>query len=85
MSTRDPREFTHASNAIRCRYTDFTFFNRSHTAAKVVSSSDGGRTWGHKLTVGAEQSAWPGLLTLDQTSFLALLDHGGAKAQRVTI
>ena len=57
----------------------------SHTAAKVVSSSDGGNTWGNKLTVGAEQSAWPGLLGLDKDSFLALVDHGGAKAQKVTM
>ena len=57
----------------------------SHTAAKVVSSSDGGNTWGNKLTVGAEQSAWPGLLDLDKGSFLALVDHGGAKAQKVTL
>ena len=57
----------------------------SHTAAKVISSGDGGNTWGNKLTVGAEQSAWPGLVDLDEGSFLALVDHGGAKAQRVTI
>lgn len=57
----------------------------SHTAAKVVSSSDGGNTWGNKLTVGPEQSAWPGLLGLDKASFLALVDHGGAKAQKVIL
>lgn len=57
----------------------------SHTAAKVVRSSDGGNSWGDKLTVSVEQSAWPGLLGLDKSSFLALVDHGGAKAQKVTM
>ena len=57
----------------------------SHTAAKVISSSDGGNSWGNKLTVGSEQSAWPGLLSLDKGSFLALVDHGGSKAQKVNM
>ena len=57
----------------------------SHTAAKVVSSSDGGNTWGNKLTTSPEQSAWPGLVVVDQGSFLALADHAGAKAQRITL
>ena len=57
----------------------------SHTAAKVISSSDGGNTWGNKLTVFSEQSAWPSLLTLDKGSFLALADHGGSKARRVNM
>ena len=57
----------------------------SHTEAKLVSSSDGGKTWGNKLTTAPEQSAWPGLVVIDQKSFLALADHGGAKAQKVTV
>lgn len=57
----------------------------SHTAAKVVSSSDGGKTWGNKITTSPEQSDWPGLVVVDSESFLALSDHGGAKAQKVTI
>ena len=57
----------------------------SHTAAKVVTSTDGGNTWGNKLTVSPEQSFWPGLVVVDQQSFLALVDHGGAKAQKVNL
>lgn len=57
----------------------------SHTAAKVISSSDGGNSWGNKLTVFSEQSAWPSLLSLDKGSFLALADHGGSKAQKVNM
>ena len=57
----------------------------SHTAVKIVSSSDGGNTWGNKLTVSPEQSAWPGLMSLDSRSFLALVDHGGAKAQKIIL
>ena len=57
----------------------------SHTEAKLVTSCDGGKTWGNKLTTAPEQSAWPGLVGIDQKSFLALADHGGAKAQRVTV
>lgn len=57
----------------------------SHTSFKVVSSSDGGKTWGNKLTVSPELSAWPGLVTLDSKSFLGLSDHGGAKAQKIVI
>lgn len=57
----------------------------SHTACKVVVSSDRGNTWGNKLTISPEQSSWPGLVVVDQKSFLALADHGGAKAQRITL
>lgn len=57
----------------------------SHTAAKVISSSDGGKTWGNKITTSPEQSVWPGLVVVDSKSFLALSDHAGAKAQKVTI
>lgn len=57
----------------------------SHTEAKLVMSKDGGKTWSNKLTTFPEQSAWPGLVALDDKSFLALADHGGAKAQKVTL
>lgn len=57
----------------------------SRTAAKVVSSSDGGKTWGNKITTSPEQSDWPGLVVVDSVSFLALSDHAGAKAQKVTV
>ena len=57
----------------------------AHTEAKLVTSSDGGKTWGGKITTFPQQSSWPGLVDLDGGSFLALADHGGAKAQKVTI
>ena len=53
--------------------------------AKIITSGDGGRTWGNKLTFTPVQSTWPALLALDGNSFLALADHNGASAQRVTL
>ena len=55
------------------------------TAAKLITSGDGGVTWGNKITVGQVLSVWPGLYTLGQTSFLMLFDNGGAKAQTITL
>ncbi|MCJ1485724.1 hypothetical protein MMC06_005899 [Schaereria dolodes] len=57
----------------------------SDTAAKLVTSPDGGSTWGNKIMVGTVQSAWPGLLQIDAQTFYYLVDHGGAKAQMVTL
>ena len=54
-------------------------------AVKVVTSGDGGATWGNKITVGPAQSVWAGELSLDQNSFLVMMDHGGAKAQKVML
>jgi Neuraminidase (sialidase) len=54
-------------------------------AAKIITSSDGGVTWGNKLTFSPAISHWPGLLTLDSSSFLGMADDGGAKAQKVTL
>ena len=53
--------------------------------AKVVTSSDGGTTWGNKLTFSPVQSNWPGLLVLTDTSFLGRADYGGAKAQLIEL
>ncbi|KAL8654855.1 MAG: hypothetical protein Q9210_001242 [Variospora velana] len=56
------------------------------TAVKVITSGDMGRTWGNKVTVGAVQSSWPGLLDLgDGTRFLYLMDRAGVKSQLVTL
>lgn len=52
---------------------------------KVLTSNDDGNTWGRKTTMFTPQAFWPGLLTLDNTSFLALADKGGSKAQRVVL
>ena len=57
----------------------------TNTAAKLITSGDGGLTWGNKITVGQVESVWPGLYTVDGSSFLMLFDHGGAKAQTITL
>jgi hypothetical protein len=53
--------------------------------AKVVTSGDGGKTWGNKLTWSGISSFWPGLLDLDGSNFLGLVDDGGAKAQHIKL
>ncbi|KAL8841566.1 MAG: hypothetical protein Q9176_003188 [Flavoplaca citrina] len=55
------------------------------TAAKVITSGDGGRTWGNKVLVGEKLSSWPGLLDLGAGRFLYLVDRAGAKSQLVTL
>ena len=57
----------------------------TNTAAKFITSGDGGVTWGNKITVGPVLSSWPGLYALGQPSLLMLFDHGGAKAQTITL
>lgn len=57
----------------------------TNTASKLVTSSDGGSTWGNKMTVGNEQSTWPGLLELDDSNVLMMFDNGGAKAQKIRV
>ena len=58
----------------------------SGEAIKILTSSDGGVTWGNKLTTFPASSNWAGLLALDDdVSFLSLADHSGAKAQKVTL
>ncbi|KAL8734501.1 MAG: hypothetical protein Q9166_001401 [cf. Caloplaca sp. 2 TL-2023] len=57
-----------------------------HTAVKVITSGDLGTTWGNKVTVGQQQSSWPGLMDLGSNGqFLYLLDRAGAKSQLVTL
>lgn len=55
----------------------------SGASAKLVTSTDGGNTWANKVLVGPELSSWPGLMSVDQTSFLMMFEHGGAVAQRL--
>ena len=57
----------------------------TNTAAKLITSGDGGLTWGSKISVGKVLSAWPGLYAQGGTSFLMLFDNGGAKAQTITL
>ncbi|RFU74914.1 glycoside hydrolase family 93 [Trichoderma arundinaceum] len=47
---------------------------------KVVTSTDGGRTWGGSTVTGDAGSHWPGLFTIDQTHFLALYSRDGLGA-----
>ena len=76
MMTNEDQQLSAPSNS----YTD-------HTAVKVVTSGDAGKTWGNKVTVGTPQSAWPGLMDLGtgKGQFLYLLDRGGAKSQLITL
>ncbi|KAL0570430.1 hypothetical protein V5O48_011523 [Marasmius crinis-equi] len=53
--------------------------------AKLVVSSDGGSSWSNKITVSAVQSNWPGMVGLDSSQLLYLVDHGGSKAQKVVL
>ena len=50
------------------------------TAVKLITSGDGGKTWGNKITVSKVHSVWPGLLTLDSKTFLAFFDNAGVKS-----
>ncbi|KAH7096969.1 Sialidase [Auriculariales sp. MPI-PUGE-AT-0066] len=54
---------------------------------KIVTSQDGGATWTQKTTVfnSAPNSFWPGMITLDGTSLLAVADQAGSKAVRVSL
>lgn len=55
------------------------------TAAKIVTSGNGGNSWGNKVTFLNTVSHWPGLISLDNNNLLGLADNGGAKAQRITL
>ena len=52
---------------------------------KIVTSGDGGKTWGNKLTFSPTQSWWGGVVDLDGSTFLGLADAGGAKAQLISL
>ena len=43
---------------------------------KVITSVDGGKTWGNSVVTGT-QAHWPGLFNKDQTHFLALYNKDG--------
>jgi len=57
----------------------------TNTAAKFLTSRDGGSSWTNKVTVGQVQSVWPGLLALDDSNLLMMFDNGGAKAQKIAL
>lgn len=72
---------TNEDSALAAPSTNYT----SNTAAKFITSGDGGNTWGNKVTVGQIQSVWPGLYTLNEANLLMMFDNGGAKAQKITL
>ncbi|KAI1333451.1 glycoside hydrolase family 93 protein [Xylariaceae sp. FL0016] len=47
---------------------------------KVVTSTDGGASWGSKTVTGAASSHWPGLYARDRTNLLALYSKDGLGA-----
>lgn len=56
-----------------------------NTTTKLISSTNGGASWGNKITVGKAVSVWPGLYALDASNLLVLFDNGGVKAQKVLL
>jgi len=42
---------------------------------KIITSDDGGLTWGNKLIVAEMPAAWAGMLALNATNFLVLCVH----------
>lgn len=56
-----------------------------NTTTKLITSTNGGASWGNKITVGKAVSVWPGLYALDASNLLVLFDNGGVKSQKVTL
>jgi hypothetical protein len=53
---------------------------------KVVTSGDGGATWGNELSVISAPTFWAGMLAMsDNSGALVMGDHTGVKAQLVTL
>lgn len=46
---------------------------------KVVLSTDGGSSWSGSFLVGPANAAWPGLFTLDDSSFLGLYSENAVQ------
>jgi len=42
---------------------------------KIITSDDGGLSWGNKLIIAEKPAAWAGLLSLNTTNFLVLCEH----------
>lgn len=54
-------------------------------ALEIMVSSDGGKSWADKMTVHDSPALWSGMVTLDDTSFLALYESGGTSyAQKLS-
>ena len=57
----------------------------SGAGSKLITSVDGGATWGNKIEVFASQANWPGMMALDDSNFLYMSDASGAKSRRVAL
>lgn len=61
-------------------------------SAKVIVSTDQGRTWGAAVIVGPVQSSWPGMVVVGdvvgpmvrESEVLVMFDHGGCMLQRLS-
>ncbi|TVY90360.1 Checkpoint serine/threonine-protein kinase [Lachnellula willkommii] len=53
---------------------------------KIITSDDGGLTWGNKLIIAEMPAAWSGLLALNDTHFLVMCEHEDrAEARQVAL
>lgn len=53
---------------------------------KILTSGDGGLTWGNKFIVAEAPAAWAGLTTLNDTDFMVLCDHNDrVETRRLTL
>lgn len=57
----------------------------SGAGSKLITSTDGGMTWGNKIQVFAPQANWPGMVALSGSELLYMCDSNGAKSQKVTL
>ena len=57
----------------------------SGASGKLVTSVDGGATWGDKIEVFASQANWPSMVGLDDSNFLYMSDMSGAKSVQVAL
>ncbi|KAL1610138.1 hypothetical protein SLS60_001803 [Paraconiothyrium brasiliense] len=59
----------------------------ANCATKIMTSTDGGKTWGNKFTVFADQSNWSGMSLLDQSHLLVMsgVNGKGALSQNVML
>lgn len=66
-------------------YTSEDTGDPNQTSCKVVTSGDGGVTWGNKVLFGPVTSVWAGMVDIDQSNFLTLVDHGGASVYKMAL
>lgn len=59
----------------------------ANCATKIMTSTDGGKTWGNKFTVFEDQANWPGMALLDPNHLLVMagVNGKGALSQNVVL